>query len=123
MVDQLVVDVEHQIGPWAPRPRRGRAPDPPDVELGLELADIKSPASTCAASGSSRVRLYPWSHPDTSSGQNRSGCYGTVRDMDVPSGHALGTTEQVLTLFGLLQQRQVCTDPERPSAALRGLLT
>jgi hypothetical protein len=36
--------------------------------------------------------------------------------MYVPTGHALGTTEQVLTRLGLLLQRQVWTDPERRSA-------
>ena len=34
--------------------------------------------------------------------------------MYVPTGHALGTTEQVLTRLGLLLQRQVWTDPRAP---------
>ena len=35
--------------------------------------------------------------------------------MDVVSGDERGTTERVLTLLGLLQQRQVWTGPELPA--------
>ena len=50
----------------------------------------------------------PW-HPERTESVRIS---GTVSDMGVASGHERRTTERVLTLLGLLQQRQVWTGPE-----------
>nr|BFE79170.1 hypothetical protein GCM10020093_017710 [Planobispora longispora] len=59
-----------------------------------------------------RVPLRPWDYSDTSSGQDRSAFSGRVGVVDAASGDERGTTERVLTLLGLLQQRQLWTGPE-----------
>src|SRR3954451_22825683 len=45
-------------------------------------------------------------------GQDRSAISGRLGDMTTIGGDGRGTTERVLTLLGLLQQRQVWTGPE-----------
>src|SRR3982751_5347786 len=52
------------------------------------------------------------SHPAMPGGQDRSAISGRVGTMDTASADGRGTSERVLTLLGLLQQRQVWTGPE-----------
>src|SRR3982751_5795814 len=52
------------------------------------------------------------SHPAMPGGQDRSAISGRVGTMDTANADGRGTTERVLTLLGLLQQRPVWTGPE-----------